>query len=103
MKINLPKSSGHSPKNAFLVRWVLDFIQGNTIYDRVKSDVVLPVIPKFSKNSTVSIEYGISHGKIGVVLVKVEDDKKSKKYLSFHLEFSTFKAQEISKIIIITE
>lgn len=102
MKINLPKSSGHSPKNAFLVRWVLDFIQGNTIDDRVKSDVVLPAIPKFSKNSIISIEYGISHGKIGVVLVKVEDDK-AKKFLSFHLEFATLKAQEISKVMIIKE
>lgn len=102
MKINLPKSSGHSPKNVFLVQWVLDFIQGNTIDDRVKDEAILPAIPEFSKNSIISIEYGISHGKIGVVLVKVEDDK-AKKYLSFHLEFSTFKAQEISKVIIIKE
>lgn len=99
MKIILHPMKGHSPKNRFLEEWIADFLAGKDLSNRVKEGVSLPAIPTISQGARVEIVYGISHGKSGAVLVEIEGDPNYQ-WLSFHLEFTTFKADTIGNVIL---
>lgn len=99
MKIILHPMKGHSPKNRFLEEWAADFLAGKDMSDRVKKGSRLPSIPFIAQEAVVEIVYGISHGKSGAVLVKIEGDPNLQ-WLSFHLEFTTFKADTIGHLIL---
>ncbi len=102
MKVILPEYIGHSPKNKFLEMWVFDYLTNpELLRDKTNGNLRLKKL-NFSKDTHINILYGISHGKVGSVLLKVFEREKNY-FMSFHLEFETFKAEKISSCIITSE
>lgn len=99
MQIILNNAKGHSPKNRFLEQWVADLLEGKPLDETLTENCVLPQLPLLSQDAIMTIQYGITHGKVGAVLVKVDNDHQIN-WLSCHVRFKTVKADKIEEAIL---
>ncbi|MDO4813526.1 MAG: hypothetical protein Q3988_00370 [Gemella sp.] len=97
MEVILNSTQKNSPKNAFLEKLTYDILTNSVNEEHLDfplSDIELPRL----RDEILTIKHGISHGKVGSVLVKVDNGELE--WLSFHYEFKTFKAEKIISCIV---
>lgn len=99
MEVIINAYSGHSPKNRFLEEWVYNYLAQKDLGNKISEELILPSFPSLNSGSILEIKYGISHGKVGAVLVSVLNDENVK-WLSFHMTFKNNKANQISNVIL---